>query len=189
MLTTSPAPVQDFAADGRRYRIRLMSTDPVDEAERALVDAFGPRCSFHYAPAAHFRIRSCGVFVDDGADPLAYGAELDVVYEPSASVDHPAAGRGVLLWIRVVHRVVAGGDSSSYIDTVGGVDPFTSVVSLDHVDRVERLAAGDQVTPERLAAKLFLVRDTGADVVTILGGITYGWQVDEVAPPPPPSPH
>jgi hypothetical protein len=177
MLTTSQVPVQDFTADGRCYRIRLMSTDPVDEAERTLVEALGDHYSFRDAGGERFRVRSCGVFVE--TDPLAYGAELDVVFSSDTRLDHPA-GRGALLWIRVVHQV-AGGRAASYVDTIGGVEPFTSVVQLDYVDRVTR-CADRGVTPERLAAKLFLVRDTGADVVTILGGITYGWQVSELTP-------
>lgn len=151
-----------------------------------------------------FRVQSYRVFVSQGSEvsPLTYGTELYVGYEPDARRSHPAGQRS-LLWIRVVHRAPAGGRAVSYVDNIGGVHPFTAtggptsilgeqVVRLDYVDGIERFPsgpggpAGPGVTPERFMAEVFLVRDsrakdvTGKDVVHVLGGLKYGWQVEEL---------
>lgn len=178
-------------------------SDPDINFKQTLVETFGDYYSFRYGTGLRnqerFRVQSYSVFVNQSSDvsPLTYGADLYVVYEPDPRRGHPA-GQGTLLWIRVVRRVGAHGLADSYVDNIGGVHPFTAtggrssiygeqVVNLDYVDSIERFpgAPGDLgVTPEVFMAEVFLVRDTrvkdltGRDVVNVLGGIKYGWQVE-----------
>lgn len=179
--------------------------DPDIAFERTLDDAFGDHYSFRYGAGLRdqerFRVQSYSVFVSQASEvsPLTYGTDLYVVYEPDARRAHPAA-QGTLLWVRVVHRAPEGGRAVSYVDNIGGVHPFTAtggrtsilgeqVVNLDYVDGIERFPGrpGDPgVIPERFMAEVFLVRDSrrqdqsGKDVVRVLGGLKYGWRVEEV---------
>lgn len=180
-------------------------SDPEIDFKQTLVDTFGDYYSFRYSGGLRnqerFRVQSYSVFVNQDSElaPVTYGADLYVVYEPDPRRGHPA-GQGTLLWIRVVRRAGTNGVAESYVDNIGGVHPFTAtggrtsifgeqVVNLDYVDSIERFpgAPGDAgVTPETFTAEVFLVRDTrvkdltGRDVVNVLGGLKYGWQVEEV---------
>jgi hypothetical protein len=208
-------PSRDFSAGGKRYRLGLLSfgqpgdaPDPVYEPEPAdpevgyrdaLVDAFGDCYSFHFLGGLRgrerFHVQSYNVFLNDDWDvgPQMYGGELYVVFEPDTSGNGPA-GTGPLLWIRVVQHVGGARPSpGSYVDNIGGTNPFTPtggrtsiygnrLINLDYFDRTDGLPQG----PERFVAEVFLVRDTrlrdasGRDVITVLGGLKYGWQVEEL---------
>jgi hypothetical protein len=207
-------PVRDFTRAGRRYRLSLAdfgqsgaTPDPVYEEEPTdpdirykdtLADAFGDHYAFHYLAGLRgrerFHVQSYNVFLNDDPEvgPEMYGAELYVVYEPDTSGNGPA-GTGPLLWIRVVRHIGGNGPAQSYVDNIGGTNPFTAtggrtsiygnrLINLDYFDLIDGLPQG----PERFLAEVFLVRDTrfrdslGRDIITVVGGLKYGWQVEEL---------
>jgi hypothetical protein len=194
----------DFAHNGNSYRVQLLSdpvyetvpTDPQVTFGSTLGSNFDGQYAFRYAGGlagnGRFRVESYSVTVSPAIDgsPLSYGADLYVTYEGAAT------GRAA----RFIHVFHTGGTvlgDATVLDNGRRANPYT-------VDGGPTSANGRRVTnfygafaafpmddePDltgEFVAEVFLAWDTGTrdgsgrDVVTVAGGIRYGWQVVKVA--------
>ena len=179
---------------------------PVDATtrfRRTLADALGAYYSFHYVGGLHgrgeFDVQSYSVHAVEQteASPLRYGADLYVVYNPYPGRGEPAI-HPALRWIQVARSLGTAGPSESTVDDGGRANPFYVSGGLTSIDgkrvfnfyygaETAPLPSGDAVLSDQFIAEAFLVRDTGIKdaagraIITVFGGIKYGWQVREVA--------
>jgi hypothetical protein len=173
--------------------------------KQTLTQAFGAYYSFRYLGGFQgrneFNVQSYSVFVAEPtvASPLLYGADLYVVYDPDVRRGDPAIHTTVR-WIQVARSRGIGGSPESSVDNVGRANPFytfggvTSIygsptLNFNYSANAPLLAASDDtVLSDQFMAEVFLVQDTGIkdaagkDVINVIGGIKYGWQVQEVLP-------
>jgi len=188
---------QDFEHAGAAHRIRLdqlaYSQIPDEDFRQTVDQAFGATFSFFYLGGllGHYRfnVQSHSVYVrPPNGRPALYGADLYVVLD----TDREAVDPATLRWIQVVDRTGPGG-CERFVDNSGRSHPFyftgglTSVEgdSLVNFSYTGLPAATPAASPlrERFSAKAYLAHDTGhrdrigRDIITILGGVTYGWEV------------
>jgi hypothetical protein len=180
-----------------------MPADPDVDFIQTLTKQFGAYYSFEYTGGLgareQFDVQSYSVFATTSAAPpqLNYGADLHVVF--NHDVCEPTSHRQ-LQWIQVVYaRNAFAQQSGSVVDNLGRANPFYVSGGLTSI-------FGDQVinfadTPQQFAplgpdpnnnltslflAEVFLVEDTGTkdflgkEVIEVLGGIKWGWQVEIV---------
>jgi hypothetical protein len=180
---------QEFEYAGTPHRIRLeqlaYSQIPDEDFRQTVEQAFGATFSFFYLGGllGHYRfsVQSHSVYVQppDGR-PALYGADLYVVLD----TDREALDPATLRWIQVVNGSVDKcGRSNPFYDT-GGLTSIggDSVVNFSYTG-LPTTTVPQGVLAERFSAKAYLAHDTGhrdrigRDIVTILGGVTYGWEV------------
>src|SRR5882757_3526363 len=166
--------------------------------------AFGAYYSFRYAAGFpgrnEFNVQSYSVFVRPATEttPLLYGADLYVVYNSDKRAGDPVP-HSALRWIQVVRlggSTVPPGLESPFVDNAGRANPFSMlggytsingsrVFSVNYAAVRPVMAGPAGALSDQFTAELFLAQDTGAkdatgkDVVTIFGGIKYGWQLGE----------
>lgn len=181
--------------------------DPDIAFKATLAAAFGAHFAFRYEGLRGQReleIQSYSVFADQEHEfsPVVYGADLYIVFRTDA-MNSRSAIPGTLRWVQVVKRSRADGPAASRVEPVGGTHPFSPTggrVSI-YGERVVNFAYFDGTflfppppdsdtvaISDRFMAEAFLVRDTGVrdaggrDVLEVMGGIKYGWQVQERRP-------
>jgi hypothetical protein len=180
------------------------SPDPVYEAvpadpdikfQQTLNSAFSDYYTFRYdgdSPGwGQLAVQSYSAFAAEPSQSspmLAFGADLYVVYTPGGYEPRPA-GRGNLRWIQVVSS-----GQPLFVDDSGRADPFffdgglTSVygrqaVSFYDASQGSPRPGATGALPSLWTAETFLAEDTGITdrsgkgIVTIFGGLKYGWQV------------
>jgi hypothetical protein len=168
-----------------------------------LIRAYGKYYAFRYRGAADspgaLAVQSYTVFEQAGSahsPDAAYGADLYVVVRlPERLLD-----RG-WRWIQVVHWTGSAPAPNSYVDSMGRANPFfmTGGPTTINGKRVLNFAntisvpmmggpgASVELPTEHFTAELFLVRDTrakdvsGRDVIDVLAGLKYGWQLHRLA--------
>lgn len=179
--------------------------DPDVNFRKTLRDAFGKWYTFHYTGGLTgrnvFSVQSYNVYVDQ-PDPRfspVYGADLFVVHNPGR---RPDTSMHVLRWIQVVKwtGTSIGSSPTPYVDNLGCAHPFahsggltsvggTQVVNFDEGAVVPSGATSggdDTALSDHFLAEVFLTRNTrtkdaaGKQVIEILGGLKYGWQVEQV---------
>ena len=181
--------------------------DPDIAFKETLAATFGAHYAFRYQGfrgQRELEIQSYSVFADreNEFSPVVYGADLYVVYEPDAGSSRSVIP-GTLRWIQVVKRSRADGAPESHVEPVGGTHPFfptggrvsiygERVVNFAYFDGVFAFPGApdgdDAVLAETFMAEAFLVRDTGVNdaggknVLEVMGGLKYGWQVQERQP-------
>ncbi len=181
--------------------------DPDIAFKETLAATYGAHFAFRYQGLRGQReleIQSYSVFADREAamSPLVYGADLYVLYKPDSGSSRSAIP-GTLRWIQVIKWSGADRPAASRVDSPGGTHPFCATggrVSI-YGERVINFAYFDGTflfppppdsdtvaVSDRFMAEAFLVRDTGVndaagkDVLEIMGGLKYGWQVQERQP-------
>jgi hypothetical protein len=197
---------KDFTFGGKPHRISLLPpgqpvyedvpTDSDINFKQTLADAFGDYYSFHYAggfPGRNeFNVQSYSVFVREPTemDPATgFGAGLYVVYDPDLRRGDPAIHE-TLQWIQVVRQL-----DTSVVDNMWRANPYylyggrTSIYgnkTFNFHDVPQGGAQGNFTLDEQFLAETFLAQDTGIKdaagkaIITIFGGIKWGWQVQEV---------
>jgi hypothetical protein len=188
--SSSPNPVYEPVPD-----------DSTIAFKRTLERKFGACYSFRYrgglTGAKEFRVQCYSVFATP--QQMSFGAQLYLVYEPDLHAgDPPAAAQ--LKWIQVAHWTGTGSPSpASYVDNTECPNPFfisgglisihgTPVFNFDNpiTAQPSQGQGGNRVLPARYLAETFLARDTltrdaaGKDVIEIVAGLKYGWQLQEV---------
>lgn len=154
--------------NGQSYRMSVRplayAATPSAEFTRVLNTAFGRHYSFRYAGGSFFEVQSYNVFAHEGS----YGADLFVVHV------RPRHGAGALRFIQVVSG------PEPFVDNGGSANPwyaFGGTVSILGTRKTTfYYEAMELVTDKTFAAEVFLVA-FDRDVVTVFGGLTYGWQV------------
>jgi hypothetical protein len=218
---------RDFALGGRSYRISLLPSgqpgnglDPVYEDAPAdpalrfretLDAAFGAHYAFRFQGGvpgrAGFSVQSYSVcaYEPTETEPLRFGADLYVVYDPAPRRGGPG---GAMRWIQVsasagnVPGPGGGGGSGAgpRVDNTGLGNPFhrfggaTSVYgqqvgNFSYGIVIPYLQPPGQGDPGalsfRFAAESFLAQETGRKdvagraVVDVFGGLRHGWQLSE----------
>lgn len=183
-------------------------SDPEIDFSQLLNEVFGRYYTFRYIGlrgSGNLRVQSYSVYVQPPPAPspdVSVGADLYVVYEPNRGRANPAIGDD-LHWIQVVRSV------GPPLDNIGRANPFYPTGGLTSIhgtaicnfyDRpgVQGLGAPPPREPlpgqpppavlPRFVAEAFLARDTGVkdsgkDVITILGGLKWGWHIEELPGP------
>lgn len=182
---------------------------PADSAvafKPTLDEEFGAYYSFRYTGGfsgrGEFSVQSYSVFANpptQAAPSVTFGANLYVVYNPVRGRRHPAIDSR-LQWIQVINWPPFAG-TASRVDNDGRIpNPFygvaggltsiygNPVVNFNDTPQISLLSSGTGSTaipPNEFRAELFLAQDTGIkdgagkDIVNILGGLRYGFQVQE----------
>jgi hypothetical protein len=170
--------------------------DPTVDFVGTLAGNFGGSYAFDYAGGlsgrGRFQIQSYTVTVTLPTDtaPLQYGADLYVVYDGG---EDPGQ---VLRFIQVANAPAVTGGADSFVDNGRRANPFATTGGPTSVNghRVVNFYQAAITTPMEAetdlgassVAEVFLVRDTGRrdaagrDMITVLGGIRYGWTVRAV---------
>lgn len=189
-----------FLRDGRWYRVSLLAPDPIYEDlptdldirfGQVLDETFGDHYTFRYVGlrgARKLRVQSYSAY----ASEAGVGADLYVVYEPDRRRGDPAI-HDDLHWIQVVKSHGPPLDNTwraNPFHATGGLTSINGNAICNFYDRpLHRGAVGP--SPDglpRFTAETFLARDTGVkeagkEVVTILGGLEWGWHVEELSLP------
>lgn len=199
-----------FMHDDRPYELALLPfgqsgdphpvyedepADPAVDFKRVLAEAFGAYYSFRYAGLEgnrKLRVESYSAYVRQAAE-VRYGADLYVVYSPDRGRGGPAV-QDDLHWIQIARS------SGPPLDNRGRANPFALTGGLTSIhghavcnfyDRptVHGLG-GPTPVPQQFLAETFIARDTGIRdtagkaIVTILGGLKWGWSLAEIGPQP-----
>jgi hypothetical protein len=170
--------------------------NPTVDFARTLAGTFGGSYAFGYAGGlsghGRFRVQSYTVTVTPPSDmaPLLYGTDLYMVY------DGDEESSQVLRFIQVTNAPAVTGSTDSFVDNGRRANPFATTGGPTSVNgrRVVNFYQAAIIAPMKdqtdldasFIAEVFLVRDTGRrdaagrDMITVLGGIRYGWTVRAV---------
>ncbi|WP_129842035.1 hypothetical protein [Streptomyces sp. RFCAC02] len=196
----------EFDFGGRRYSVGLSAPDPVyieapsdpDLAFESTLEAgFGEHYAFRYLGGlprgAAFSVQCHSVFATGPTDEFpqtSFGGGVYAEYLPGGS-----GGGDALRWIQVARWLGAGSGMPSRVDNFDRANPFYLYGGSTSVDgrRVcnfhdipQKSVDGTMTLDDGFVAEAFLARDTGRTdgagrgVVELLGGLRYGWQVEEV---------
>ena len=170
--------------------------DPTVDFARTLAGTSGGAYAVDYAGGLSgrggFQVQSYAVTVTPPTDtaPLLYGADLYVVYDGDED-----PGRA-LRFIQVANAPAMTGGTDSFVDNGRRANPFTVTGGPTSVNgrRVVNFYQAALTAPmddetdlsATFVAEVFLVRDTGGrdaagrEMITLLGGIRYGWTIRAV---------
>jgi hypothetical protein len=173
-------------------------TDPTIDFRRTLKRAFGPHDSFRYLGGLRGRgeisVHSYGVFVQEPTPQspgTGYGAEIYLVCNPDLHRGAPPVS-GDLHWIQVISWQRTGMPRQSVVDNFWRANPFYFYGGLTSVfgkevfnfhDVPQATVIGTATLDDHFTSEVFLAQDTGTkdatgkDLVNVLGGVKYGWQV------------
>src|SRR5262245_36066727 len=184
--------------------------DPEINFSQVLDEAFGQYYLFRHAGfrgTETLRVQSYSTYVWPAPAPspdVNVGAELYVVYEPNRGQANPATNDD-LHWIQVIKAVGPPLDNFARANPfypTGGLTSIHGTAICNFYDHPGIQGLGGPTPPTgpppggpppgappvgdlRFMAEAFLAGDTGVktsgkDVITILGGIKWGWQVQEL---------
>jgi hypothetical protein len=156
-------------------------SDPEIDFTHVLEDEFGEHYTFRYVGmrgARKIRVQSYSAYAHpDGR----VGADLYAVYEPDRRRGDPGI-HDDLHWIQVARS------PGPVLDNTARANPFhlTGGLTSIHGNAICNLYDRPDEPPQFIA-ETFLARDTGVrdgrkEVITILGGLKWGWHVEELSP-------
>jgi hypothetical protein len=182
------------------------SPDPVYEAvpadpgikfQQTLDSAFSDYYTFRYAGDSpgwgQLAVQSYSTFTAEPTQSsplLRFGADLYIVYIPGDRRPSPAL-RGNLRWIQVVSN-----GQPLFVDCSRRANPFFNAAGLTSVYGHQVVSFADTpqgganpgtalTLPSLWTAETFLAEDTGITdrsgkgIVTLFGGLKYGWQIQK----------